>query len=295
MKLALAQYPVSALTSWEQGAQKLTTWTAQAAQAGAHLLVFPEYASMELSSLLSPEEQADVRRQLPALQPFLEPFLNLHRDLARRFGVYILAGSFPARKGEGYVNRAYFFAPNGEVEFQDKLVMTRFEHEKWGVAPGKGLKVFDTPHGKLGVNICYDAEFPHLARALAEAGADVLLVPSCTEAITGYHRVEVGSRARALENQMYAAHAPLIGTAPWNEAIDVNTGAAGVYGPIDHGFSPAGDGVVVKGPLNVATWVYADLDLSKLREVREAGHTFNARDWPHGVRQALAGAEVVVF
>ncbi|AFZ66740.1 carbon-nitrogen hydrolase family protein [Deinococcus peraridilitoris] len=295
MKLALAQYPVSYLQSWEAAAEKISNWTAQAAEAGAQVLVFPEYASMELTSLLSVQEQQDVKKQLPALQPYRERFVELHRDLARRHGVYLLAGSFPVHEDGRYVNRAYFLAPGGRVEFQDKLVMTRFETDTWGVAPGKGLKVFDTACGRLGVNICYDSEFPHLARALAQSGADLLLVPSCTEAITGYHRVEIGSRARALENQMYTAQSPLIGTAPWNEVIDVNTGAAGVYGPIDHGFSPGGDGVVVKGPLNVATWVYADLDLARLREVRENGHTINARDWPHGVRQAAPGAQVVTF
>ncbi|WP_245588573.1 carbon-nitrogen hydrolase family protein [Deinococcus pimensis] len=293
LRLAVAQYPVEAHASWDAVAAKLTRWCEEAASAGAHLLVFPEYASMEITSLLPKEVQADVRLQLPALQPFVGPFTALHRDLATRLGVYVVAGSYPVAVGEGFVNRAMVFTPGGRVEYQDKLVMTRFEHEKWGVAPGEGLRVFRAPFGSFGINICYDSEFPHLARALAGGGADLLLVPSCTEAVTGYHRVQVGSRARALENQMYVAQAPLVGTAPWNEAIDVNTGAAGVYGPIDHGFSPEGDGVVTRGPLNVATWVYADLDLGRLRAQREDGHTLNARDWVHGERQAAPGAVTV--
>lgn len=295
MKLALAQYPVSFLESWEAAAAKLGAWVAEAALAGAQVLVFPEYASMELTSLLPGEVRADVRRQLPALQPLLAPFVELHAALARAHGVYLLAGSFPAAQGERFVNRAFLFSPDGRAGFQDKLVMTRFERERWGVSPGQGLRVFETAHGRLGVNICYDAEFPPLACALAQGGADVLLVPSCTEAITGYHRVQVGSRARALENQLYAGHAPLIGTAPWNEAIDVNTGAAGVYGPIDHGFSPEGDGVLVRGPLNAPGWVYADLDLDRLRAVREDGHTLNAADRPCAERQAVGGAQVVAL
>lgn len=300
LRLAVAQYPVEAHASWEAVAAKITRWAEEAAGAGASLLLFPEYASMELTSLLPPEVQADVRRQLPALQPFVGPFTALHRDLAVRLGVYVVAGSFPVAVTDdagraSFVNRAMVFSPGGAVDFQDKLIMTRFEHEKWGVSAGTGLKVFRTPLGSFGVNICYDSEFPHLARALAEAGADLLLVPSCTEAVTGYHRVQVGSRARALENQMYVAQAPLVGTAPWNEAIDVNTGAAGVYGPIDHGFSPEGDGVVTRGALNVAGWVYADLDLSRLRRQRDDGHTLNARDWPHGARQASGGAGTVEF
>lgn len=295
MKIALSQYPVEYLASRDAWGAKLDRLVGEAADAGAHVLVFPEYASMELTSLFAPEVQADVRLQLPELQALLPTFLDAHREVARRRGVYVLAGSFPVREGDRYVNRAHFFSPDGRTEHQDKLVMTRFEAEEWGVSASEGLKVFETEVGKIGVNICYDAEFPPLARALAEAGADLLLVPSATEAITGYHRVEIGARARALENQFYAAHAPLVGTAPWNEAIDVNTGAAGVYGPIDHGFSPAGDGVVVKGPLNLGGWVYADLDLDRLRAVRENGVTLNSRDWAHGVRGASGGVANVRF
>ncbi|GGM20874.1 carbon-nitrogen hydrolase family protein [Deinococcus aerophilus] len=294
MKLALAQYPVSYFEHWEAFEEKLTHWVQDAAATGAELLVFPEYGSMELTSLLPREVQADVRPQLSALQPFHDRYVELYVRLARQYGVYLIAGSFPVQEEAGFLNRAYLLTPAGEVHFQDKLVMTRFENEQWGVdAATTGLKVFDTERGHIGINICYDSEFPPLARAQAEAGADLIVVPSCTDAVTGYYRVQVGSRARALENQVFVAHASLVGEAAWNEAIDVNVGAAGVYGPIDHGFSPTGDGIVVLGELNEPGWVYADLDLQTLRRVREAGQTFNVRDWPHGVRQAQPGARVI--
>jgi predicted amidohydrolase len=84
------------------------------------------------------------------------------------------------------VNRASFFGPEGPLGVQDKQVMTRFEREQWDVVPGGPLKVFDTRLGRIGVLICYDAEFPLLGRALMEAGVEILLVPSCTEALSGY-------------------------------------------------------------------------------------------------------------
>ncbi len=74
--------------------------------------------------------------------------------------------------------------------------MTPFERD-WGISGGAPLRVFDTALGKIAVLICYDSEFPLLARALAEAGAEVILVPSCTERVSGFHRVRTGSMARA--------------------------------------------------------------------------------------------------
>lgn len=283
MKLALAQYPIDFHESWAAYARKLTVWVNGAADAGARVLVFPEYASLELASLLEGEVQADVTRQLPALQPFLTAYLKLHQKLALARDVYLLAGSFPVEVSGKYLNRAFFFGPSGQSGFQDKLVMTRFEAEKWGVSAGTHLTLFETPLGRIGVTICYDAEFPQLARALAGAGADVLLVPSATETPSGYHRVKVGGRARALENQLYVAHAPLVGAAPWNEAVDLSVGAAGLYGPVDHGF--AENGVLTTGEWNAPGWVYADLDLAKLKTVRADGTTLNARDWPRAERQ----------
>ncbi len=291
MNLALAQYPIDFHESWDAYARKLSSWVNGAADLGARVLVFPEYASLELASLLPGEVQRDVTRQLPALQPLLPAYLELHRSLAVARGVCMLAGSFPVAVGDKYLNRAFFFGPDGNHGVQDKLVMTRFEAERWGVSAGTGLTLFETEWGRIGVNVCYDAEFPQLARALAGAGADLLLLPSATEAITGYHRVEVGGRARALENQIYVAHAPLVGEAPWNEAVDLSVGAAGLYGPVDHGFSE--NGVLAVGTLNAPGWVHADLDLAALREVREAGTTLNARDWPQAQRQA-AGEVVTV-
>ena len=127
--------------------------------------------------------------------------------------------------------------------------MTRFENEDWGIVAGDRLNVFVTPLGRLAVLICYDSEFPLLARAAVEAGAQVLLVPSCTETMRGYWRVRLGSQARALEGQCYAVHSPTVGEAAWSPAVDHNRGAAGIYGPPDRhaGFAMPEDGVLAIG------------------------------------------------
>lgn len=278
-KLAAAQYPVDRLERWEDYRAKLQRWVAEAAEAGARLLVFPEYASMELASLFGDEVAASLSAQLQALQTVLADYRQLHAELARRYGVYLLAGSFPVRDEDGlYRNRAYLYGPDGGEEFQDKLIMTRFENEQWGISAGRKLKVFDTALGRLGVCICYDSEFPLLARAQVEAGADLILVPSCTDTDAGYHRVRLSAQARALENQCYAVQSPLVGEAPWSAAVDVNLGAAAVYTPVDYGF-PA-NGVLAQGERDRPQWVYAEVDLARARELRGSGQVLNFRDWP---------------
>ena len=277
--LAAAQYPIDRLGSWQAYKSKLVRWVESAAREGAQLLVFPEYGGMELASLFGPEVERDLHRQLEAVAGLEREVADLHRDLARRTGVYILSASAPAQAGDGrYHNRARLTSPEGMAGVQDKIVMTRFEREQWGVSGGQDLRVFSTPFGRIGVAICYDVEFPLIARRLVEAGAELILAPSCTDTLRGYHRVRVGAQARALENQCLVVQAPTVGEAAWSPAVDVNVGAAAVYAPPDIGYPE--DGVVVRGRMNEAMWVFAELDLDRMAEVRAHGQVLNHRDWP---------------
>ena len=155
--------------------------------------------------------------------------------------------------------------------------MTRFEREEWGIAASPVLRLFDTSLGKIGVNICYDSEFPLLARAQVEAGMELLLVPSCTDSEHGYWRVRIGSQARALEGQCYVLHSPTVGKASWSPAVDVNRGAAAIYGPPDRGM-PA-SGVLASGEMDEPQWVFAELDLAKVAALRADGGVLNSVHW----------------
>ncbi|ABF46558.1 Nitrilase/cyanide hydratase and apolipoprotein N-acyltransferase [Deinococcus geothermalis DSM 11300] len=295
LRVAAAAYPVDFHPGWAAYEAKVTAWVADAAGRGARLLVFPEYASLELISLLPPELHHDILALRPALQAFLPEFLALHARLARQHGVGLVAGSFPVAQGGGYVNRAYVFGPNGAQHWQDKLLMTRFEAEEWQIDPGTGVRVFELPLTgeealRFGVAVCYDSEFPTLARQLAEGGAEVLVVPSFTSARAGYTRVRVGSLARALENQFYAVHAPLIADAAWTYAVEEAVGRASVYAPADHGLPETG--IVAEGEWNTPGWLVTDLDLELIRRVREDGHVLNWRD-RHAGQTRPGPAEVV--
>ncbi len=282
-RVAAAQYPIEALADWDAYVAKLSRWVADAAAGGAVLAVFPEYAAMELASL-DPATMGDLQGSIETVSALLPRVDALHTDLARRHGIWILAGSAPRKRTDGqFVNTARLFSPDGRAGYQDKLLMTRFEREEWGIVGGQGINLFVTPLGRLAVLICYDSEFPLLARAAVEAGAEVLLVPSCTETMHGYWRVRIGSQARALEGQCYAVHCPTVGDVDWSPAMDHNRGAAGIYGPPDRhagqGFAMPEDGVLAIGDESAAQWVFADLDLNHVATLRADGGVLNARDW----------------
>uniref|UniRef100_A6W013 Nitrilase/cyanide hydratase and apolipoprotein N-acyltransferase n=1 Tax=Marinomonas sp. (strain MWYL1) TaxID=400668 RepID=A6W013_MARMS len=278
-KLATAQYDIGFFSQWEEFAEKLERWVTNAAQQDARLLVFPEYGSMELASLFGEAVYSDLQQQLHAMQTLLPKWYDLHAELAKRHNLFILASSFPTQQNDGrFLNRANLFGPSGLIDFQDKLMMTRFENEQWHISGGEQIKVIDTELGRIGIHICYDSEFPMIANRQVAAGADLLLVPSCTDTQAGFHRVRIGCQARALENQCYVVQSPTIGNAPWSEAVDVNTGRASVYTPVDYGFPD--NGILVEGKDNQAGWVFATVDLSEIARIREEGQVFNYRDWP---------------
>src|SRR5690606_39117140 len=194
----------------------------------------------------------------------LEPQWHaLFAMLARETGMGIQAGTFLTATGDGrYRNRAWWYAPDGSRLFQDKLQLTGFEKQLGIIEGGDALEVFEAwPGVRAGISICYDSEFPLPVRAQAEAGARLLLVPSCTDTEAGATRVRTGCLARALENRMFVAQSVTAGEAPWSPALDGNTGEAAIYAPMDAGL-PA-DGIVATTRGDDA-WAVADLDFDAL-------------------------------
>jgi predicted amidohydrolase len=279
VNIATAQYNISFLATWQDYEEKVAIWVEEADQQDAKILMFPEYACMELASLFGQDVYSSLSKQLEAMQARHDDYVALYQSLAKQYQCYIQAGTFPTRlKSGAYRNRAYFFMPDGSLDYQDKLMMTRFENEHWLIESGTEVKTFDTEYGKIGINVCYDCEFPLLARQQVEAGCVLILVPSCTDTVAGYHRVRIGCQARALENQCYVVQSALVGEAPWSEAVDINIGASGIYTPVDRGFPD--DGVLTVGKFNAVQWVIAEICLEDVDTVRQQGQVFNYRDWP---------------
>lgn len=293
VRVASAHYVIGAPRDFTAFATRLAARVARAVEAGAQLVVLPEYLALEAAAGQPVDVRADFVRSLAALQVHHDDFTALARDLARRHAIHLVAGSFLLDTGAGrYRNRAYFAGPAGELAFQDKLTLTGFERAAGVIEPGDVLKVFDTALGRIGINVCYDVEFPLYARTQAEAGARLIAVPSCTDTDAGAHRVRIGCQARALENRIFVACAVTAGEAPWSPALDSNSGRAALYAPIDRGFPP--DGIVTCADAG-AEWAFADLDLDALDAFKRDAQVDNAADWIAQERPGLARARVERF
>ena len=282
LRLGALHYPVGRIAGLDDYAAKLDRLVVEGAAGGGELLLMPEYACMEVAAAFpgaGPEAERD------AVCGVAAEVLAIMREAAVRHRVWLAPGSVPQAVEGRIVNRAPLIRPDGMMAFQDKQVMTRFEAEQWGIHGGAYAGVFDTPWGRVGIAVCYDSEFPGVVRAMTEAGAWLVLVPTCTDTAHGYNRVRLSCRARALENQCFVALSPTVGEAPWLATLDRNTGRAGVYGPVDRGFPD--DGVIVEG--DGAGWVFADLDPARLEAVRQDGAVRNFWDWPPGWRGPVAG------
>ena len=292
MKVAACKYPVGRPASFDEFASKQRRLLAEAAAHGVQVAVLPEFLSLELAGMFTPAVQGDLHASLAAIQPLRTAWLDLFGGLARETGMHLLAGSFLLAQADGrYRNRSDLFAPDGSQHWQDKLQLTGFERSVGTIEGGDALKVMQIGDVRAGIAICYDSEFPLPVRAQYEAGARLLLVPSCTDTAAGATRVQVGCLARALENRIFVAQAVTTGQASWSPALDENTGEATLYAPMDAGF-PA-DGILAR-TRDAQLWAVADLDFDLLERTRADAQVANDRDWPGQLAPRLRHAQLSV-
>lgn len=201
------------------------------------------------------------------------PAESLWRDkllaLARHHNLWIVGGSFPHGSDQGLLNRCLVAGPAGELIVQDKLHITPWEVTEWNMIGGTAWPVIDIGICHIGVAICYDVEFPEQIRSLAEKGAEVLIVPYCTDDAAGHHRVTRCSMARAVENTMYIVTAGGVGSIRGRQGFSQHYAESVIATPCDLGFPPAG--ILARAQAGLAQCLVADLDLHLLRSRRDCG------------------------
>jgi predicted amidohydrolase len=269
VRVASLQYFIRPVTSASNFRDQVTALVETAADYGAQLVLFPEYFTVQLLTL--GDVRAPIAGQIRDLAAHGDSFVEFMAELASRHKIYLLAGTIPsidATTGKLH-NDAHFFGPDGRMGTQGKLHMTRFESEDWLVHARNRLKVFDTAFGKVAITICYDVEFPEIARAAAWAGAHILLVPSCTDERQGFLRVRYCAHARAIENQMYVIVSHTVGSLPMVPAVSLNYGQAAILTPSDFTFSR--DGILAEGHPNQEMMVIGDLNLETILQARTTG------------------------
>jgi predicted amidohydrolase len=230
--------------------------------------------ALQLLSFLPHKKPAAAIRELSKYTPQYE---NLFSKLSIKYNINIVAGSHFSMENDTLYNISYLFRRDGTFEKQYKIHITPHEKKWWGVQSGNKVSVFDTDKGKVAILICYDCEFPELARIATSKGAKIIFVPFNTDDRRGYLRVRYCSQARAIENQIYIIITGCVGNLPNVENLDVHFSQSAIFTPSDVEFSR--EAIATEATPNTETLIYQDLDLNLLKRNREMGsvQTWNDR------------------
>ncbi|ALS58930.2 carbon-nitrogen hydrolase family protein [Pandoraea norimbergensis] len=223
-------------------------WVAEAADAGAQLVLLPEY----FCYMGQRDTDKLSLRELHGHGP-IQDFLA---ETARRNGVWLIGGTMPlaAPEPERVLNTTLVYGPDGSPAARyDKIHLFNFVKgeeaydEARTIRPGETVRTFEAPFGRVGLSVCYDLRFPELYRAMGDC--TLMVVPAAFTYTTGRAHWELLLRARAIENQCYVlasaqggvhengrrtwGHSMLID--PWGDIVAQreDDGAGVVVGDID--------------------------------------------------------------
>lgn len=239
-------------------------------------ILFPEFFNAPLMVQYNDLNQAESLRRMAE---YTEPILEKMREFAVSYNVNIIAGSMPAYEDGNLYNVAWFCRRDGSMDSVSKIHITPSERESYGMVGGTDVVALDSDCGKIGILICYDVEFPELARILREQGARILFVPFMTDLQTGYNRVRICAHARAIENECYVAIAGSVGNLPRVDNMDIQYAQSAVFSPSDFAFPS--NGVIAETTPNTEMVLLADVDLDLLTELHETGSVTNLKDRRH--------------
>ena len=275
VRVATVQFQMRRIATIDEFEEQVEYWIDVASDYNADFVLFPELFTLELLSIeekkLGPVEAID------KVANYTDRFCKFMERMAVSYNINIIGGSHPTRVSKGEIrNVSYIFLRDGSMHTQEKLHPTPSERRWWNIQGGYGASVIPTDCGPIGVMICYDSEFPELARHLVNQGAMLLFVPFCTDERRGYLRVRYCCHARAVENQCYVVTSGVVGNLPNVENMDVHYAESAILTPSDFPF--ARDGVAADTAANTETIAIADLSLDDLLTSRQAGAVQNLRD-----------------
>lgn len=233
----------------------------------ADFVLFPELFNAPLMAQFNALSEADAIRKLA---DFTEPILNKTREFAVAYNTNIITGSMPLPNEKGLLfNVGYLCRRDGSYEMYKKIHITPSEKQAWGMVGGNQIATFDTDCGKIGVLICYDVEFPELARIMAQQKMQILFVPFLTDTQNGYSRVRRCAQARAIENECYVAIAGCVGNLPRVNNMDIQYAQSAVFTPSDFAFPT--NAVKAETTPNTEMTLIVDVDLDLLKELHTQG------------------------
>ena len=269
------QWQMREVESPEELLQQVEFFVDIMADYNADFACLPEFFNAPLMGLC---ESTDQNIAIRFLADYTEWFKNEISNLAVSYNVNVITGSMPLfdKEAEVLYNVSYLCRRDGTVEEQRKIHITPHERSAWVIEGGNKVQVFDTDAGRIGILICYDVEFPELARLLALEDMDILFVPFWTDTKNGYLRVRHCAQARAIENECYVMICGSVGNLPQVESLDIQYAQSSVFSPSDFAFPH--DAIMAETTPNTEMVFFSDLDLDKLIHVRNEGSVNNLKD-----------------
>lgn len=237
-------------------------------------ILFPEYFNAPLMAKFNDMGEAQSMRELAK---YTDKIRDRFVQLAISYNINIITGSMPYVNSDGSLrNRGFLCRRDGTVESYEKVHVTPDEVKSWGLTGGNLVQTFDTDCARIGVLICYDVEFPELARLMAQDGMQILFVPFMTDTQNAYSRVRICAQARAIENECFVAIAGSVGNLPRVHNMDIQYAQSAVFTPSDFGFP--NDGKRAEATPNTEMILVSDVDLTLLTELHTYGSVRNLLD-----------------
>jgi predicted amidohydrolase len=261
-KLALCQMEV--IDNKDSNIKKALEMIKVAAENKSDMVILPEMFNCPYDNSKF-REYAEERKNSKTLKAI--------KESAKELNLYIVAGSIPELEDDNLYNSSFIFDRDGEIIASHRK-MHLFDIDIAGkisfkesetLSAGNQITVVDTELCKIGVAICYDIRFPELLRLMALKGAELIVIPGAFNMTTGPAHWETLIRSRAIDNQLYVAAASPARNEELSYVAYGNSMVADPWGEI---VARAGEKEEI---------VYADIKLSKIKEVRKELPVLNGR------------------
>ncbi len=273
VRIGLVQWKMRSLNNFDALCEQIEFFVDTVAGYHSDFILFPEMFMAPLMADFNHQTEAEAIRSLAT---FTEPLRDKFIDFAIAYNVNIITGSMPFIKGGQLYNVGYLCRRDGTIERYTKIHVTPNEVSSWGIIGGNKLKVYDTDAGKIGILVCYDVEFPELARLLALEGMEILFVPFLTDTQNAFTRVKTCAAARAVENECFVAIAGGVGNLPKVHNMDIQYAQSAVFTPADFAFPT--NGIKAEATANSETVLIVDVELEQLKKLRLQGSVHNLMD-----------------
>jgi predicted amidohydrolase len=270
MLIALCQFPIENTLSKNLFENKVEAYFQRSAEKKVDLLIFPELFVLDRIDRIDHKNDASALFSLAQEMP---DFLGFLKSLSKKYGMAVLAGSFPWITGKTVRNRSYFLGPLGEEYFQEKIYLTPDE-KLWGWQGADELQPFVYQNVKIQILICYDIQFAALSQQLAAENVEVFLCPSLTDEF-GRERVAIGCQARSLENFAYTL------------VTGATRGKSGLYRSRAALYSPRNEFFSLPKEAGSEDLFFSQLDIDQLRSAKKTTGIYSGRDSLERARAVL--------